>query len=291
MANVINKPMQRIKVPRIEHIKEYLKDGSLELYKQLKDDKESALRRLPFDRPGVAYDSVQDLFQKMGGYNNPDNPFAKVWREIGKEGNNRNALRAFVRENPKSYMALCEYIENRLRSTAYLSHQPTWMHISLEEPLKKQWLVHVTPIINVKKIKEQGFVKGITDTTRLAYTKVQKAEHKGPGYSFAYTLQELLQYDRPKIFIDSYIDTAAPAHAMVIFRAPGVKVYHEGDEEEQVIFRAEDATNLVAVKREYEVFLKKWRIDMSNGRSVYFKDWKQPLRWISSHYHQYRRLL
>lgn len=110
--------------------------------------------------------------------------------------------------------------------------QPLWMYFDYPEEITSDtWLVHFTE--DPDDIVKEGFKYGTWDIRRLALTSYWNQETKTGGYNFAFTIPDA----RPGKY-----GTYA-----VVFQAPGLRVYHSGDEEYQVIFVGSTAKNIHAI--------------------------------------------
>lgn len=124
---------------------------------------------------------------------------------------------------------------------------PAWMLMDLVgEPRPAQTpLFHFTD--HVEAVMRDGFAFGVDDFDALALTRmndafgnVERREHAGPGFNFAY-------------LPGTDLDVRADAYGAggILLRAPCVEVWHAGDREAQAIFHGPDAnrTGFIAVSR------------------------------------------
>jgi ribosomal protein S18 acetylase RimI-like enzyme len=154
---------------------------------------------------------------------------------------------------------------------------PSFMHMSYEGIVKNQWLVHKTD--DPDGICEKGFTIGMHDLSRLGLTTwTNESGKQFGGYNFAF-----LPEDRG---IESKYGKDA-----VIFRASGVKVYHWGDEETQVIFRGSEAHDIIPVYKSSND--GNWHLsDNAQGNPVYAAPkLSQIVQWVEAHYTQYRKVI
>lgn len=98
-----------------------------------------------------------------------------------------------------------------------------------EKPLINKWFVHFSN--NARNIFDSGFKYGNEDVGKLSLTNAGETRGKNGSYLFAYEMDDVSQYaksSRGNKF--KYGDSA------VVFVASGIKFYHHGDEEPQVVF-------------------------------------------------------
>lgn len=117
------------------------------------------------------------------------------------------------------------WIENRDPRSRFEGDAPVYEAMSYSNFVKPTWLIHFTN--DPSSISQNGFLYGHEDTGGLALTTWKTDRKKTPGYNFAFEIGS------------RYADYAARSskygkHA-VVFWGAGVKAYHYGDEEDQVI--------------------------------------------------------
>jgi len=155
---------------------------------------------------------------------------------------------------------------------------PSWTYVEFREIVKKKWLVHQTN--NADDIARDGFQYGVNDLSRLGLTTyfTQAAKVYG-GYNFAYDINDVDLYGM------SY------GHEAVFFMASGVKVYHYTDQEMQVIFFGQDASDFIPVTS--KDFEGNWILQsVIDGSTIV----KMPSLgdlgdWIRTNYRQYSKQL
>lgn len=116
------------------------------------------------------------------------------------------------------------------------AEHPTWCFMVNPQIVKNEWLIHFTG--NANTVACRGFNYGMDDYTRLGLTTRYSLGQKPGGYNFAYSAKGWEQYTRGEHGF-KYGKEA------VLFRASGVRVWHEGDEETQVIFVGNTAQDIV----------------------------------------------
>lgn len=164
-----------------------------------------------------------------------------------------------------------------------ISDYPAWHFFDDDvEIIKNQWLIHFTS--DADNIVYEGFKYGVDDMTRLGLTThIGDIEKKYGGYNFAYTIEDFYKYAffNPSKTKLKYGDEA------VLFRASGIKVWHNSDDEPQVIFYGNTANNIIAITRgEYA----QYAISNKNGKILIENDdLKVVVDWFVNNYHQYRK--
>ena len=151
---------------------------------------------------------------------------------------------------------------------------PLFTMADYEGLVKNSWLVHFTD--NAFSIAREGFTKGVTlhEWERLGLSTHFKTH--GEGFNFAFTLK------------DADHEGTKYGKQCVMFKASGIKIYHHGDGEHQVIFIGATATDLVPI---YEGD-SGWIVE-GNGFKQMFKgeSLSSVLNWVASNYDQFKSQL
>ena len=149
------------------------------------------------------------------------------------------------------------------------------------------WLVHYTN--HPDKIAAQGFTKGVDDMENLALTTgmSDKAKERG-GYNFAFLAHG--KYGG-RNFDGGGRDQKYGKH-MVFFQSSGVKTFHQGDNEQQIIFWGNDIPKNTIVPVYFEdgkLTIKQWHDD----DKIIFKtdDYDAMVEWITRNYQQYNGVI
>ena len=154
---------------------------------------------------------------------------------------------------------------------------PTWAHMEYSKVLKNQWAVHFTHDAN--SIADSGF-RGIEDVSRLGltYQTHESQKHKG-GYNFAYPAENIPN------------DAEKYGTEVVMFRASGVLVWHDGDQEYQAIFAGNTAKDFVTIYQDGDN--GEWTIgERDSGGPIYQNDSIQKMvDWIMKHWRQYHKAI
>ena len=177
--------------------------------------------------------------------------------------------------------------------SSFMDHDadsPSWLFMDDPKIVKNQWMIHFTN--DADAIACQGFKYGMDDFTRLGLTTHIRNTGKPGGYNFAYDVDEWERYAHGRHGF-KYGDEA------VLFRASGVKVWHHGDGEYQIVFVGATAKDIVPLtKGGYD---GGW---WANGRGKggreeqdseqgdgSFDSLSEAVDWVTAYYNQYKRLL
>lgn len=181
-------------------------------------------------------------------------------------------------EQKKFIMGFGDYLYRKVTKDGLFDDDgPTWMYFSGEpEIVKNQWLIHFTKPTNVYDIVTKGFTKGVGDMYRLGLTTFLTADmKKDGGYNFSYLLSDFYKYSGSK-----YGDSA------IMFRASGVRMWHIGDEEHQVIFFGRGAKDRIAIEESED---HKWAASDKSGKVIYGNnDLRKVTEWVTRNFTQYR---
>jgi len=160
---------------------------------------------------------------------------------------------------------------------------PAWTYFQDQaEIIKNQWLVHFTS--DADGIAKQGFRYGVDEIDKLSLTVFySEFDKKYGGYNFAYTLDDYKKYSK----VGSRYKYG---EEVVVFRASGVRVWHNTDEEYQTIFYGNTAKNIIPIT---EGENKRWGIysNRSGRLIVEDDDLTKLIYWIIKNYNQYRKHL
>ena len=155
-----------------------------------------------------------------------------------------------------------EWIDQRDPHAVWETDEPPSRHFVGGELTKPDWLVHFTE--DASAIASQGFKYGHEDYRGLGLTtwKSEEYRRKYPGFNFALELgMRNTNYTARQ---GKYGKEA------VIFWGMGVKTFHSGDEEDQIIFWGPSInTNMI-----FPIFQdgEGWYVEMANGREVRLDD-------------------
>lgn len=177
---------------------------------------------------------------------------------------------------------------------------PTWSHMDVRgnNVLHRQtWLVHFTD--KPYEIATEGFKFGIDRMDRLALTswiKDTSDSKKYGGYNFAF---EALSKDAANVALSNKYGRHA-----ILFQNSGVKAYHHGDEESQIMFWGKDVDprDIIILKHTdygWKPIMWKETRNKSNlldpsrgdGRGDDLGDYQKTVEWVIKNFHQYRKFL
>lgn len=161
---------------------------------------------------------------------------------------------------------------------------PAWSFFDYRGLIKNQWLIHFTK--DAYSISKEGFKYGVDEMGKLGLTcHLSDFEKKYGGYNFAYTIQDYVRYAKSGHY-GRY--TFKYGNEAVIFRASGIKLWHWGDEEPQVIFYGNTAKNIIPItggeNAEYGVKSSK-----TGAKLFESDDFNSVVNWIIKNYDQYRK--
>jgi hypothetical protein len=164
------------------------------------------------------------------------------------------------------------------------SEYPAWVYYDDEvEIIKNQWLIHFTN--DADSVAKEGFKYGVSDMDKLGLTtSLSDFYKKYGGYNFAFLLSDYKKYS-----VRSYVHGGGYKYGSeaVIFRASGLKVYHYGDEEHQVIFYGNTAKNIIPIVKGE---ITKYALYSKDNRLLYENDnLDKIVSWIINNYSQYRK--
>lgn len=188
----------------------------------------------------------------------------------------------------KTFNSFAEYLLNKINNYTLPisdSEYPAWSYFDDKPTLiKNQWLIHFTD--NADDIAREGFKYGVDDMTKLGLTThLGEFDKKYGGYNFAYLLNDFSKYAKGNYSRGKY----KYGKEAVVFNASGIKVWHYGDNEPQVIFYGNTARNIVPItsgeNNDYAIFGK-------NGRVLFeHDDLETVVYWLIRNFEQYRKSL
>lgn len=160
---------------------------------------------------------------------------------------------------------------------------PAWAYFDDQaEIIKNQWLIHFTS--DAYGIAKEGFKYGVDEINKLGLTTYySEFDKKYGGYNFAYTLDDYKKYSK----VGSRYKYG---EEVVVFRASGVRVWHNTDEEYQTIFYGNTAKNIIPI---IDGETKRWGIysNRSGNLIVEHDNLTKLIYWIIKNYDQYRKHL
>lgn len=203
--------MKKIYISENVILSESIDNSLLQLRKMLEPNKEL------FDHLAYGFpDMLDEYFEEKeievdGAYDNID-----IIEEMGEKERQGFGNWVYHQWKEQSYQL----------SDTYYDQIPLFAVARFEGIIRNKWMLHFTN--HLSSIERGGFSGGIVDYNNLAYTgrahDMMRSEDDY-GYFYAFTINDAVRYDGKK-----YGDEA------VLFLGSGVKIYHYGDKEPQVIF-------------------------------------------------------
>ena len=163
---------------------------------------------------------------------------------------------------------------------------PAWSFYDYRGIVKNQWLIHFTG--DAQGIASAGFTQGVSDMTKLGLTtQLSEFEKKYGGYNFAFLISDFKRYAG-----NGYTRGGGYKYGneAVVFNASGIKVWHHGDEEPQIIFFGNTAKNIIPIEQGDH---SKYSIRSNKTREILFEsdELETVVDWLTKHYQQYRKHL
>jgi len=218
-------------------------------------------------------DILSKLMQKYDE-DDPDEIEPDAWWDIPEKI--RNEYENLVGE---------DYINSLMRIDP--SSAPSTAFFSRAQLVKRQtWLIHFSD--NAYDIASEGFKYGVDQMDRLGLTNyLGDAEKAYKGYNFAV---EAGSRDAKTIAREGkYGDNA------VMFTNAGVKAWHSGDEEEQVIFWGDnvDPRDIILIENDYGNWCVKPHPTKNYDRECVYQneDFTTVTNWIEKNWRQYSRII
>lgn len=172
---------------------------------------------------------------------------------------------------------------------------PTGMHMDYTDQITKPvWLTHFSN--DADDIARQGFTKGIDDPEKLGlttYVKNDSFEKADGGYTFAFLSDSNdAEYSANKASRNS----GGYGENFVMFvNVGGVRAYHWGDEESQVMIwgPSVDPRNLVLVTKDDDDYSVNVHPSKAGKRDVVVSglSYREASNWVQQNYDQYRKMI
>lgn len=250
-------------------LKEFVTSDIVSLKKYLSLTKEEKINSLPHEFPYFFNDFLNDM-----GLKSP----------IPLEGEPYETIYKIEEKQPELYHKFGDWLYNKILRydlDVNSSEYPAWSYFDEPSLVKNQWLIHFTS--DSDSIAKEGFRYGLDDMTKLGLTVAYgEFDKKYGGYNFAYTLEDYLKYAK-HFSIFKYGNEA------VIFKASGIKAWHNADEEPQVIFYGNTAKDIIAINDGDNA---KYGVRNKNGNILFQNDeFNSVVNWVVKNFIQYRRQL
>lgn len=269
-------------------LNEYITNDEIYLRDYLSMSKASKMEYLPYD-----YFYFFNDFLDETDYNfeipkemRPGNYLDAPEEEVDMFDENCELMTWLEQNDRRTYDAFAEYLYNKINNNTLPisdSEYPAWSYFDDNPTLvKNQWLIHFTD--NADDIAKEGFKFGVDDMTKLGLTThLGEFDKKYGGYNFAYLIHDFQRYAKGNYRIGKY----KYGKEAVVFNASGIKVWHYGDEEPQVIFYGNTARNIIPITNgenyDYAIYSKNGRVLFEND------DLERVVYWLNDNYVQYRK--
>lgn len=273
-------------------ISEYINNDMVTLMKYFSQTDEEKKKSLPYSYYYFINDFMEDEDQyydfeipKISSYTDSDG------NDIEEEMQGYELIEWLQENNVDLYNKYSNWLFEKIKyNELNISPEdyPAWSYYDSNPILiKNQWLIHFTN--DAEGIAKNGFKYGVDEIDKLGLTTyLGDFEKKYGGYNFAYLLRDFNSYG--KAGIGSRGGKYKYGKEAVIFRASGIKLYHYGDEEPQVIFYGNTAKNIIPIttgeNADWAIYNTK-----TGGKLVEFDDLEKLVRWVETNYPQYSKKL
>lgn len=272
-------------------INEYVTRDTMYLKDYLSMSEEARMEYLPHEY----YYFFEDFLVEMGEEfempkeKRPSNYQDEPEQEVDMFDNEIELMTWLETNNRELYNKFAKYLYDKIESGTLPideSDYPAWTYFdNSPEIVKNQWLIHFTK--DAQSIQSDGFKYGVDDMTKLGLTtRLGEFDKKYGGYNFAYTLSDFPRYAKSD---QGWRDEYKYGDEVVVFNASGIKVWHHGDQEPQVIFYGNTAKNIIPIISGENL---KWGIYSKNGRLLFENnELTTMVDWLVKNYVQYRKQL
>lgn len=272
-------------------IKEYITQDVVSLKQYLSQTEEQKKTYLPQEYPYF----FDDFMESNGNYDfkRPKNEYmdANGDNAFDEELEDYDLIEWIDNNNHELYNEYADYLYDKINNGTLNisdSEYPAWSFFDdIPILVKNQWLIHFTN--DSDGIARDGFKYGVDEIDRLGLTtNISDFEKKYGGYNFAYLLSDFNRYG--KAGFGSRGGEYKYGKEAVIFRASGIKTYHYGDEEPQIIFYGNTAKNIIPIKSGEN---NNWAIyNNKTGRIIIESDdLEKIVYWVEQNYQQYYKSL
>lgn len=155
---------------------------------------------------------------------------------------------------------------------------PSTAFFTFERVVPRQtWLIHKTN--DAVKIIKEGFACGADDIGALGLTTwIKKKKNCDPGWNFAF---EADSKDARRA-----ADGGKYGEDVILFQSSGVRAYHSGDEESQVLFWGPSVKEVIPL---WMAGADGYRLDSKDDREILTAQFGDMVEWVKKHITQYRR--
>lgn len=269
-------------------LNEYITNDEIYLRDYLSMPKASKMEYLPYDYFYFFNDFLDETDYEFNPpkETKPSDYFDGPEEEVDMFDDNSELISWLEQNDRYTYDAFAEYLYNKINNNTLPindSEYPAWSYFDDNPTLvKNQWLIHFTD--NADDIAKEGFKFGVDDMTKLGLTThLGEFDKKYGGYNFAYLIHDFSRYAKGNYYRGKY----KYGKEAVVFNASGIKVWHYGDEEPQVIFFGNTARNIIPITRgensDYAIYGKNGSVLFEND------DLERVVYWLTDNYEQYRK--
>jgi len=202
--------------------------------------------------------------------------YNSIGKKIPKEKEEFDILYEMTKQEKDDYKKWLEDIISKGKITPD-ALSPSYLHMEYRSIINPNtWLIHFTN--NAYAISRRGFRHGTEDMNTLGLTTHLTKKEKGWNFAF----EPLSKHAGYAAQNKKYGKNA------VLFRgAAGVKVYHYGDEEEQIIFVGENARDIVPLFRSEQG----WTVESTEDEKPLVEgNYEKVVSWVMNNYEQYKRI-
>jgi len=199
------------------------------------------------------------------------------------------AVEWLEQHDPQIFRQFTKFIFNDGRDVDLFDHtkagHPSWFYMNFERYIQNQWLIHFSDAA-AYIWADQQFKYGVDDYTTLGLTTYYRQSGKEfGGYNFAYDISDFMKYGRSHYSSGEW----KYGKEAVMFRASGVKVWHHGDEERQVIFWGRTAKDIVHIQMTDP---GPWGVVNDRKKnSIFIGELPTVVNWVIANFNQYRNVL
>lgn len=196
-----------------------------------------------------------------------DNP------DIAPEDFDTDYAEEWIENAPKEHLdRFIEYCRENPIMTDDPFSAPSYEHLDYRGFVKPTWLVHFTD--EPWAIEREGFSYGHDEAYNLGLTTWKRNRKEGPGYNFSFETGTRDAAHKAR--------TGDYGKHAVVFFGGGVKAYHSGDEEHQIIVWGP------SVKKDMIFPIYKidgeWQVHNDVDRIVYSGEFEDAVGWIENNY-------
>lgn len=191
--------------------------------------------------------------------------------------------------NRELFDKIVDWMVDNFRDDEQIGHTKLYFDNN-PELLRNHWLIHFTE--HGRDVFSEGFDFGTYEIDELGLTS-HNTSSKGGTYAFAYdaltTDYRVYGAERGNDF--KYGDD------VLMFRASGVKVYHNTDQEYQVIFDTRTVSDLILIEKDTYNDIYSWQVLDNNGRPLYktrsdgASELDNAINWVIKNYDTYRKVI